>query len=101
MPLNAHVVHYVDGKLAARGPGALPYDDWSKGPLRAQLLGVVEVRAPASTSLARTLSRGVRSLFARVFVLRGAPAPDVRPAPPRGRSPSSARPASRPAPTAP
>ena len=101
MPLNAHVVHYVDGKLAARGPGALPYDDWSKGPLRAQLLGVVEVRAPASTSLARTLSRGVRSLFARVFVLRVAPAPDVRPAPPRGRSPSSARPASRPAPTAP
>ena len=91
----------MDGKLAARGPGALPYDDWSKGPLRAQLLGVVEVRAPASTSLARTLSRGVRSLFARVFVLRVAPAPDVRPAPPRGRSPSSARPASRPAPTAP
>ena len=44
MSVNPNVLHYLDGKLAATGSGALPYDEWSKPALRDQLLQLVEVR---------------------------------------------------------
>ena len=50
MPVNPHVIQYLDGRLAARGSGALPYDDWSKLPLRDQLLAVVEVRVETTST---------------------------------------------------
>jgi hypothetical protein len=44
MAVNPHVLQYLDGKLAATGSQALPYDEWSKPALRDQLLQLVEVR---------------------------------------------------------
>ena len=44
MSVNPNVLHHLDGKLAATGSGALPYDEWSKPALRDQLLQLVEVR---------------------------------------------------------
>lgn len=46
MSVNPHVLQYLDGKLAATGSQALPYDEWSKPALRDQLLQLVEVRPP-------------------------------------------------------
>ena len=34
MSVNPHVLQYLDGKLAATGSQALPYDEWSKPALR-------------------------------------------------------------------
>lgn len=44
MPVNAHVVHYLNAKLTAAGPAALPYEENLKMAVRDQLLAVVEVR---------------------------------------------------------
>ena len=44
MPVNAHVVHYLNSKLTAAGPAALPYEEQLKMEVRDQLLAVVEVR---------------------------------------------------------
>ena len=44
MPVNAHVVHYLNAKLTAAGPAALPYEEPLKMAVRDQLLAVVEVR---------------------------------------------------------
>ena len=49
MSVNPHVLQYLDGKLAATGSQALPYDEWSKPALRDQLLQLVEVRPTPST----------------------------------------------------
>lgn len=46
MPVSAHVVHYLNAKLTAAGPAALPYEEHLKMTVRDQLLAVVEVRAP-------------------------------------------------------
>jgi hypothetical protein len=50
MPVNAHVVHYLNAALTAPGPKSLPYDEQLKMAVRDQLLAVVEVRKQAKTS---------------------------------------------------
>jgi hypothetical protein len=45
MPVSAHVIQYLNAKLTAAGPAALPYDERLKVSVRDQLLAVVEVRA--------------------------------------------------------
>ena len=63
MSVNPHVLQYLDGKLAATGSQALPYDEWSKPALRDQLLQLVEVRPPVNpkTSVPSTSPRSPRA----------------------------------------
>ena len=49
MSVNPHVLQYLDGKLAAVGSTALPYDAWSKPAIRDQLVQLVEVRVSLLT----------------------------------------------------
>lgn len=52
MVMTGQLVHYLNAKLTARGPAALPYDERLKMSVRDQLVAVVEVsarlRLPAS-----------------------------------------------------
>ena len=59
--VSPHVHQYLDGKLAAVGLQALPYDEWSKPALRDQLVQLVEVRGSnAQSTLKRMRSQCTR-----------------------------------------